>query len=85
MKTLIYAAAILCLLPVSAMAQSGPKIEISPGGERKFDQNYDRERDRDQRRRNESLREHDFDHGDKNCKTVIVKENGVTRKTKRCD
>ena len=47
MKTLIYAAAILCLLPVSAMAQSGPKIEISPGGERKFDQNYDRERDRD--------------------------------------
>jgi hypothetical protein len=81
MRILICALA-LSLLPVSAFAQS---IEVNPGfgtvrerGDR--ERGYDRSRE--DRSRKEFGRD-DESHGG-NCKTVIIREGGTTKKIKRC-
>jgi hypothetical protein len=83
MKMLIVALA-LGILSTPAFSQVRIETE-NPNGAIRFDNDHDRYRDRDHRRG-----EHEFgrdyeDHGrGRECKTVIIRENGVITKTKRC-
>jgi hypothetical protein len=83
MRMLIIALA-LGFLATPALSQVRIETE-NPGGAIRFENDHNRDRDRDRRRG-----EHEFgrdyeDHGrGRECKTVIVRENGVITKTKRC-
>jgi hypothetical protein len=82
MRILICALA-LSLLPISAFAQS---VEVTPGPgvfREKGDRGRDFDRSREDRSRKEFGRD-DESHGGGNCKTVIVREGGTTKKIKRC-
>ena len=89
MRILICALA-LSLLPFSAIAQ-GIGVDVTPGpgifrerGDRGRDFDRSREdRSREDRSRREFGRDDEYHGG--NCKTVITRENGVTKKVKRCN
>ena len=83
MRILICALA-LSLLPLSAIAQ-GVGVEVTPGPGI-FRERGDRARDFARSREDRSRKEfgRDDESHDRNCKTVIVREGGTTKKIKRC-
>jgi hypothetical protein len=67
-----------------SIAQIGVEVTPGPGSVReRGDRDRDYDRSREDRSRKEFGRDDEY-HGSANCKTVITRENGVTKKVKRC-
>jgi hypothetical protein len=81
---------LICALALSSLALLSPDSafaqEVTPGPgifREKGDRSRDYDRAREDRSRKEFGRD-DESHGGGNCKTVIVREGGTTKKIKRC-
>jgi hypothetical protein len=79
-------AAALCLSPFSALAgASGTPITVAQADVRIGPNGATVDRDRDRRRDRETVGSGERRDHDRNCRTVMVEERGVTRATRRCD